>query len=224
MHDHRRFGEMLALRSLGGLGPEEEHELARHLEGCARCRDEAEGFRLVHEELRGASVPPPAHLKDRVMANLPRRRPRRNRRVPGVALAAAAVLLVALMLGGAYAGFVGRAETAAGRVSLEPTGLAPGASGEVRIEDAGANARVNLEVSDLPELGPDEYYELWFVKDGERISGGGFTVDDEGSATVTMNAPRAAEGYPSMGITREESPGDPRPSPTKVLGGKLRRA
>jgi hypothetical protein len=83
---------------------------------------------------------------------------------------------------------------------------------------------VNLEVSGLPELRSGEYYELWFVKDGERISGGGFTVDDEGNAAVTMNAPGAAEGYPSMGITREESPQDPRPSPTKVLGGELRRA
>jgi hypothetical protein len=221
MDEHRRYEEMLALRALGELGPEEERELARHLEGCARCRDEAEALRLVHHDLLGASVSPPAHLKDLVITDLPRRRPRR-RRVPGVALAAA-VLLVALILGGAYAEFLGRTETAASRVSLEPTGLAPGASGEVRIEDAGTNARVNLEVSGLPELRPDEYYELWFVKDGERISGGGFTVDDEGDATVTMSAPGAAERYPSMGITREESPGDPRPSPTKVLGGELRR-
>lgn len=123
-----------------------------------------------------------------------------------------------------YAQFLGRTETAASRVSLEPTGLAPGASGEVRIEDAGDNVRVNLDVSGLPELRSDEYYELWFVKDGERISSGGFTVDDEGSATVTMNAPPAAERYPSMGITHEESSGDPRPSPTKVLGGELQRA
>ena len=223
MDDHQRFEEMLALRALGELGPEEERELAHHLEGCSRCRDEAEALDLVHHNLLGASVRPPAHLKDRVMTDLPRRRPYRRWRVPGVVLAAA-VFLVALILGGAYAGFVGRTETVASRASLEPTGLAPGASGEVRIEDAGANARVNLYVSGLPELRPDEYYELWFVKDGERISSGGFTVNDEGSAKVTMNAPGTAEGYPSMGITREESPGDPRPSPTKVLGGELRRA
>ncbi|MDP9457286.1 MAG: anti-sigma factor [Actinomycetota bacterium] len=223
MDDHRRFEEMLALRALGELGPEEERELNRHLEGCARCRDEEEALRLVHEELLGVSVPPPAHLKDRVMADLPQRRPRQRWRVPGVVLAAA-VFLVALILGGAYAEFLGRTEAVASVASLAPTGLAPNASGEARVEDAGVNARVNLEVSGLPELRPGEYYELWFVKDGERISGGGFTVDDEGSATVTMNAPAPAEGYPSMGITREESPGDPRPSPTKVLGGELRRA
>ena len=223
MDDHRRFEEQLALRALGELGPEEEQELERHLEGCARCRDEAEALDLVHGELRGASVSPPTYLKDRVMADLPGGRSRRSWHVPGVALAAAALLAV-LILGGVYDEFLGRTETTASSASLAPTSLAPGASGEVRVEDAGDNARVSLEVSGLPELRSDEYYELWFVKDGERISSGGFTVDDEGGATVTMNAPGAAEGYPSMGITREESPGDPRPSPTKVLGGELRRA
>ena len=223
MEDHRRFEENLVMRMLGELGPEEERELAHHLKGCARCRDEEEALRLVHGELRGASVPPPAHLKDRLVTDLPDRRPRRGWHVPAVALAAAA-LLVALLLGGMYDAFLDGTGTAASRVALAPTRLAPGASGEVRIEDAGANARVNLEVSGLPELRPDEYYELWFVRDGERISSGGFTVDDEGRATVTMNAPGAAEGYPSMGITREEAPGEPRPSPTKVLDGVLQRA
>lgn len=221
MDDHRRFEDLLALRSLGELEPEEELELERHLEGCVRCRDEAEALDLVHDELRGFSVPPPPYLKDRVMADLPLR-PRRNWRVPGVVLAAAA-LLVVLILGGVYAQFLGQTETPASSASLAPTPLAPGASGEVRVEDAGANVRVSLDVSGLPELHPDEYYELWFVEGGERISSGGFTVDDEGSAAVLMNAPAAAERYPSMGITREESSGDPRPSPTKVLGGELQR-
>lgn len=223
MDKHRRFEELAALRALGELSAEEEQALARHVEGCARCRDEAEAFLLVHDELRRASVTPPEYLKVRVMADLPGRRPHRVRRAARVALAAAA-LLVALILGGAYAGFLGRTEMLVSRASLAPTGLAPGASGEVRVGDAGDNVRVSLDVSGLPELPPDEYYELWFVKDGERISAGGFAVDEKGRATVTTNAPGAAEGYPSMGITREESPGDPRPSPTKVLGGELERA
>lgn len=222
MDAHRRFEELAALRSLGELEPEEELDLELHLEGCARCRDEAEVMRLVHGELQLASASPPPRLKDRVMPDLPRRQTRRNWRASGITMAAA-VFLVALILGGAYAQFLGPTETVASMASLEATGLAPGASGEVRVEDAGANVRVNLNVSGLPELRPDEYYELWFVKDGERISSGGFTVDDEGSATVLMNAPAAAERYPSMGITREESSGDPRPSSTKVLGGELQR-
>ena len=218
MDDHRRFEELLVLRSLGELEPEEERELARHLEVCPDCREEAEATRLVHGELGGASVTPPSHLKDRVMEGLPRRR----WRVSGL-LAAAALLVAMLLGGGVYTGFIGEADTLAGGASLSPTELAPEASGEVRLEAGDGNVRVDLDVSGLPRLRPGEYYELWFVEGEERISGGGFTVNDKGEAAVTMNAPRAANRYPAVGITRETSPGDPRPSPTKVLGGDLRR-
>lgn len=217
MSEHRRFEELLALRVLGELGPEGALELGRHLTVCPECREEAEALRLVHDELSGASVPTPPHLKDRVMADLPRRR----WRVPGVL--AAAALLMALLLGGVYAQFLDGTDAPAGEASLSPTELASGASGKVRLEETGSNVRVRLDVSGLPRLRSDEYYELWFVEGEERISGGGFTVDGEGRATVTMNAPGAADEYPAVGITREKSPGDPRPSPTKVLGGELRR-
>ncbi len=117
-------------------------------------------------------------------------------------------------------------EAPPGRIaaSLSPTELAPRADGEVRLEGVGPNLRVSLDVSGLPLLEPGEYYELWFVNGEDRISGGGFTVDHRGRATVDMNAPSAAADYPSIGITSEESPGDPRPSPTKVLGGELRES
>lgn len=106
--------------------------------------------------------------------------------------------------------------------TLSPTGLAPEARGELRMEEAGSNMRVRLEVSGLPPLGRGEYYELWFVReDGRRISCGGFTVDEAGRASVIMNAPRVAYGYRRVGVTREHSPGDPEPSPERVLQGRL---
>jgi hypothetical protein len=85
--------------------------------------------------------------------------------------------------------------------------------------------RIELEVSGLHPLPSDEYYEMWFLKGNRRISCGGFTVDSEGRATVTMNAPKAAyAGYPYVVITREESTGNPLPGPTRVLEGEIHRA
>jgi hypothetical protein len=85
--------------------------------------------------------------------------------------------------------------------------------------------RIKLEVSGLYTLRSDEYYEMWFLKGDRRISCGGFTVDSEGRAAVTMNAPKAAyAGYPYVVITREESTGNPLPGPTKVLEGEIHRA
>lgn len=220
MDDHRRFEELLTQRALGELRPEEERELERHLAGCPECREEAEALHLVHGELKGASVPPPPYLKARVMENLPRRR----WLMPSSAiLAAAAVFVVAAIGGVLYTQVLSPRETIVATTSLSSTELAPGASGEVRLEASGTNTNVRLDVSGLPRLEPGEYYELWFVEGEDRISGGGFTVDQQGRAEVTMNAPGMADEYPAIGITREESPGDPRPSPTKVLGGDLRK-
>jgi hypothetical protein len=141
--------------------------------------------------------------------------------VPIIAAAAAAVALVAVLLAASFGGFFRPQETVAETAPLSPTHLAPEASGEVRVQGSGPDVRVRLDVSGLPRLRPEEYYELWFVDGEDRISAGGFTVDKEGRARVVMTAPRPASEYPGVGITREESPGDPRPSPTKVLGGAL---
>ena len=222
MTGHPPTEELLGPYVLDELGPEETQQFERHLEGCPGCREEVAVLRLAHRDMAAASVAPPPDLRARVLNDPPRHGLRGSRLG---ALAAAAIILVALTsAGGAlYAGILAPPATAA---ALSPTGLAPKASGELKLEAGSAdNARVRLEVSGLPELRSGEYYELWFVgEDGQRISGGGFTVDQEGRATVGLNAPGAARGYPSVGITLEESPGDPRPSPDKVLGGDLRDA
>lgn len=221
MDEHRRFRGLLGPYALGELEPEEERELERHLDGCPACREEAKDISQAHRSLlREAALPPPPRLKTRLMEGLPRRNRRRNGRRRVRWTAVAAVLVVAAAAIWSYAQIFGAPEAIA--ASLSPTGLAPRADGEVRLEQAGPNLRVSLAVSGLPRLEPGEYYELWFVDGEDRISGGGFTVDRRGRATVGMNAPSAAAGYPSIGITSEEAPGDPRPSPTKVLGGELR--
>ena len=223
MDEHRRLRGLLGPYVLGELAPEEERELERHLDGCPACREEAKGVRRAHRSLLAeAAPPPPPQLKTRLMEGLPRRnRWSRRRRVRWTA--AAAVLVVAVAAIWSYARTF---EASPGGIaaSLSPTGLAPRADGELRLEEAGPNLRVSLDVSGLPQLEPGEYYELWFVDGEDRISGGGFTVDRRGRASVGMNAPSAAAGYPSIGITSEQSPGDPRPSPTKVLGGELRES
>ena len=222
MDEHRRFRGLLGPYVLGELEPEEERELERHLDGCPACREEAKGIRWAHRSLlREAASAPPPRLKARLMEGLPRRNRWNGRR--RVRWTAAAVLVVAVAAIWSYARTFEAPPTAIA-ASLSPTGLAPRADGEVRLEEAGPNLRVSLDVSGLPRLEPGEYYELWFVDGEDRISGGGFTVDRRGRATVGMNAPSAAAGYPNIGITSEESPGDPRPSSIKVLGGELRES
>lgn len=214
MREHDRARELLGLYALDELSSEEESELREHLEGCPACREEMEELRQARSRLRGAFVAPPPELKQRVMGRLPRRGKRR-----ATVLVAAALLLVFLSGGAFFTAIIAPAEYATS--SLGPTALAPGAGGEARLRESGANVQVSLEVWGLPQRDAG-YYELWFVRGDDRVSGGGFEVGPKGRAEVDLSVPAGvAEGYRQIGITAEEDPGDPRPSPTKVLGGEL---
>ena len=129
--------------------------------------------------------------------------------------------MLLLVLGVAYIpGLLGGEGVSA--ATLEPTGEAPEAGGEVEIlRGSGENMEVRLEAWGLPPCESEEYYELWFVEDEERVSAGTFSVGQSGDAEVSLNAPRFAESYPRIGVTVERDR-DPRPSGMKMLGGELR--
>ena len=220
MSEHQEMHDLLGSYVMGTLGPEEERGVEEHLEGCAQCREELRDLRLAHErlvDLAGTTEPPPPELKDRVMAGMPRRE---TRRVP---LVAAAAVLGALALLGVllYAsGLLGPSEVAS--ATLEPTNLAPRAGGELQVREDDPNARAELEVWGLPRPEKDEYYELWFGKEGGRMSAGTFTVDDQGREKLYMSVPEDASGYEQVGITLEKFPEEPRVSAAQpVLTGEL---
>lgn len=204
---------------MGALGPEEEREVEAHLEECPSCREEVADLRLAHERLTdlvNMEETPPPELKDRLLTGMPRRE---TRRVP---LVAATAILCALAVLGVlyYTGFFAPDEVAS--ANLQATDLAPKAGGELRVREEDPNARAELEVWGLPQPGKDEYYELWFGKEGGRMSAGTFTVDARGRETLTMTVPEKASSYDQVGITIEQFPKEPRMSAAKpVLIGEL---
>ena len=227
--EHRETRELLGPYVLGALEPGEEREVERHLEACAGCRKEERDLRETHDRLAGAAIAgaaAPPHLKDRVLAAL---RPQEGQALPAgesertrrlrLAVPVAAALLVAVALAAYFGGIFGPEETAA----LEPTGLAPGAGGEVEIERAPAATEAELEVWGLPQTGPNEYYELWFGREEGRVSAGTFTVDDEGHGRLSTTCPKVAAGdYHRVGVTLERFPEEPRRDSARVvLGGEL---
>lgn len=214
---HARARELLGPYVLGALEPGEERAVERHLAECAACRDEERALRETHERLAGASIASssvPEDLKTRILGALPARgrEPWANR---FVAVAAAAVLLL-LGLAGVYtAGLFGWTETTA---SLSATELAPGAGGKLEVKEGyGREMEADLEVWGLPPTGPDEYYELWFGREGGRVSAGTFTVDDRGRAKLSTLCPELAGEYQRAGITLEEFPEEPSMEDARVM-------
>lgn len=80
-----------------------------------------------------------------------------------------------------------------------------------------------LVVEDLPPTPASEMYQVWLVNGSTRITGGLFTVDHSGSATVMINAPEPLSTYQSLGITSEPAPtGSAAPTGPRVIGCSLK--
>jgi hypothetical protein len=232
--EHSRARELLGPYVLGDLEPGEEWVVQRHVAECAACRDEERGLRETHEQLAGASIAAssvPLYLKERVLSALPardgsvtpinaRRRsfwfiPRVNRAV----MAATMVLLIVVLPAVATSsGLFDHARMA----TLTPTEPASRAGGELEVQGSSPNVEANLEVWDLPQPGPNGYYELWFSNDGARVSAGTFTVNPDGRSELSGSVPRPAGDYQRVDITLEELAEEPRSDSAKVvLSGRL---
>ena len=78
-----------------------------------------------------------------------------------------------------------------------------------------------LVAGDMPTLPADKVYQLWLVRDGQRTSGGTFTVDASGRGQALVHPPLPIKEYQSMGVTVEPTGGSPGPTGTRVLRGTL---
>jgi Anti-sigma-K factor rskA/Putative zinc-finger len=216
------YRELLGPHVLGELSTQEVRELERHLPECFECQEELADVRWAHQQLREmTAVSPPPALKGRVL-KVPKHASGNQRRwkiwIP------AATLALTAFLGGVLFGvlFIAISGGSGEVTPLVSTDLAPGAAGELLLAEAGEeNVRVELEVRGLPELGEEEYYELWFVEDDEHMSGGTFRAQREGRTIIDLTAPANIRSYPEVDITQESDDGDPRPSRDKVLVGNL---
>jgi anti-sigma-K factor RskA len=220
MSEHPDTRDLLGPYVMGTLEPNEKREVEDHLEECARCTEEAQELRLVHECLadlaHGTEAPPP-DLRTRVVAGIPQREARRRLPSWAAAVAAAFFVLVAIAVILTPDLFGGGALASA---NLNPTDRAPDAGGEVSIQGTGENMELRLEAWGLPPCKREQYYELWLVEGNDRVSAGSFTVGQSGRVDVRLNAPIFAGSYPKVGITAEHDK-DPRASDTKMLSGEL---
>jgi anti-sigma-K factor RskA len=230
----------LGAYAIGALEPDEAERVRDHLQTCAACR-------AVHADLAplpalldlvdpGASpaAAPSPSLEGSVLAGFAAQRPtpaapkRRGRwrglarptwRVAlpsGLAGAAATVALLAAT------GNLSPDGSGGERVDLTSPSGAGGARAAARLSATSTGTRVDLKAT-LPPLRRGEVYELWFVRDGGRVSAGTFGVDADGRAELRLATAADPRRYARMGITREPDGLDPARNGPSVAVGRLGR-
>ena len=77
-----------------------------------------------------------------------------------------------------------------------------------------------LVVDGLPNLDAGKTYQLWLNRDGDRVSGGLFTVGRTGYGALKVDPHIPLSQYNRFGITIEPEGGSPGPTGAKVMGGE----
>ncbi len=232
--------EMIPAYALDILDPSEAELVAGHMQTCPRCQDELRAYRQVVDDLPLAMVEaePAPHLKTRIMGQA-----RSTRHAAPVAQAnwwenlkerltfktpawGMVSLVLILVLGASNLFLWSRlnrieqtAPTTLASVPLTGSDFTPKATGMLVISQDGEHG--TLIVDGLPALDSSQQYQLWLIQDGQRTSGGVFSVDSEGYGSLWIESPRPLVSYQGVGITIEPAGGSPGPTGERVLGGDL---
>jgi anti-sigma-K factor RskA len=237
---HMYYEDLLPAYALGSLETDEDLLVAEHLSQCADCRVELAAYRSVVAELPLAitEVDPPKDLKAKIMARArmgntesaivtkPSLWQSISLALQGLPTLAVASLLLIIVLGISNLALLARLDQtrSADRsklltIHLAGTEYSPDATGLLVISQDGEYG--TLVVDGLPDLDPSRQYQLWLIQDGERSSGGIFSVGDDGYGSLVVDSNRSLAFYDSFGITIEPVGGSPEPTGDKVLGGQL---
>ena len=237
MPDNAHVLDLLPAYALGSLDAEEARNVEQHLLTCLICRNESNAFQEVVEQLSFAAplMAPSPDLKDRLMQRVratrpqPRisvqapKRPWWERLLPVWGFASLCVIL-------ALAGinlFLWQRLAQPGSF-LSPQGMravplsspdaASKATGFVLISEDGDSGA--LVVDGLPPL-PNQQYQVWLIRNGERTSGAVFSTDEKSYGGTRIHVPGSLISYSAVSITVEPTGGSPQPTGAMVLGGPL---
>ena len=228
--------------ALGCLDDGESQTVATHMASCAECQAALFDYQEVVGQMAYTvpQVDPPASLKAALMAQIqagqpasPAPMPRKSwretlwdffpRLTPAWAVASLALIgflvISNLFLWNQVRDLRLRQDESMVVVALNGTEMTPQSSGSIVISRDGKYG--TLVVDQLPVLDESQQYQLWLIKDGQRTSGGAFSVNKHGYGSMEIWSRQPLGSYGSFGITIEPFGGSPGPTGDKVLGGDL---
>lgn len=241
MNSEQHVFDLLPAYALGSLDEEEKIIVEAHLPDCETCRLELESYSRVVDDLPLATkiTQPRADLKASIFEQLGEERQSKDPqpaeswfdRLKSTFLSTAPVwgavglvLVIVLLISNLYLlNNLRTHETAKlaelTTMALVATDYSPNSTGILVISRDGEYGV--LVVDELPVLDESQQYQLWLIIDGQRTSGGVFSVNDEGYGSLLITSEQPLSSYPAFGITIEPAGGSPGPTGDKVLGGEL---
>ena len=225
--------------ALGILNEIETKEVDEHLSRCQLCRNELESYKNVIEELPMAiqTSQPPASLKSSLMNRVQgekqilsqpehistweklRRSFIATAPIWGVvSLVLVLILVLSNLLLWQRVDNLSDSQQHLVTVSLQGTEAIPQAVGMLVMSEDGDYGV--LVVDGLPDLSERQQYQLWLIEDGQRTSGGVFSVNEDGYGSIVLSVDQALTTFSAFGITIEPAGGSPGPTGIKVLGGE----
>ena len=214
MRSHERIEELIAIRSIGGLDPQEQAELERlmasHGPDCEECRRLEVEYGEVAGRLAFALDPValrPGFAEETIglaLGEAPASRPGRagGRWRPFVAVAAAVVLFVGgAVVGAAVFGGGAKVPEQATVLALEPQD--PSLTGTVTAAFTPGEPGIYLQGSGLEPLPQDQVYELWVIQGETPAAAVCVRPGDDGS--VFGFADNQVTGSEVLAVTVEPS-------------------
>jgi anti-sigma-K factor RskA len=228
--------ELLPAYSLGALDEPDATRVERHLATCAACQADLEQYHRVAGRIALAAplVSPSPQLHQRLLARIAAESPAAaapvgqslwqrlvdfSRWIAPVWTPLSLLLIAGMLVANLWLWRSLPPAPALAAVPLTGTDTAPQAYGFITA--APGSPAGTLVAQGLPPLDPARQYQLWLIRDGQRTSGGLFSVSPEGAGILSIQAPQPLLSYDAFGITVEPAGGSPGPTGDRVLRGEL---
>jgi len=231
--------DMLPAFVLDILSDDETNQVAVHLAECSTCQAELARLQQVADELPLALVQtmPPTRVKDNLMRAIHSRQLKTisssrpislahrlegllRTRLPALGLALIVVMVLGNLLLWRQLNLANHQMSTPMRLYvLANTQNSPEALGTLIMDPNGKYG--TLVVDNLAMLDPGKQYQVWLIRGAKRNSGGVFSVNPDGYASLEIQASLPLAQYDSVGITIEPAGGSPGPTGAKVLTGEL---
>lgn len=246
--EHKYILELIPSYALNSLDADEAAIVSQHLPDCETCQAELSTYEAVVDmmPLAAPDATPSPDLKVRLMAQVatvpetetaetvpqapPESEPSgwqaireviRNLLTGPRWRPVALLLIIALAVGNVllWRQLNAPSPNAWRRIRLTGSEVAPEATGIIYISADGQKG--TLIVEGLPQLNPEQQYQLWLIQDGQRASGGVFSVDPDGYRGMEIESPQPLQDFTAFGVTIEPAGGSPGPTGERVLGSNL---